>query len=193
MLIGASAGTAVLTLVGGLSLIGPWLKVMFSPLITGIPVWKLCPAPNIHGLVTVLGLSPRIEFLLAGLVILLFVWLCLRVNNFELLLAVSLICGLLVSFHNFAYDDLLLMPVLVLVSPIRILRNLAGLALTPVVYLATFAGGFYSAILPLMLLTFLGAVWFVHKGRYIETGPVGQDIASSQGRAGFLNIGSATA
>jgi hypothetical protein len=106
MLIGASAGTAVLTLVGGLSLIGPWLKVMFSPLITGMPVWKLCPAPNIHGLVTVLGLSPRIEFLLAGLVILLFVWLCLRVNNFELLLAVSLICGLLVSFHNFAYDDL---------------------------------------------------------------------------------------
>jgi len=193
MLLGASAGTAVLTLVGGISLIGPWLNVMFSPLITGMPVWKLCPAPNIHGLVTVLGLSPKIEFLLAGLVILFFVWLCLRVNNFELLLAVSLICGLLVSFHNFAYDDLLLMPVLVLVSPIRILRNLAGLALTPVVYLATFAGGFYSAILPLMLLAFLGAVWFVHKGRYIETGPVGQDIASSQGRAGFLNIGSATA
>ena len=106
MLLGASAGTAVLTLVGGLSLIGPWLKVMFSPLITGMPVWKLCPAPNIHGLVTVLGLSPRIEFLLAGLVILLFVWLCLRVNNFELLLAMSLICALLVSFHNFAYDDL---------------------------------------------------------------------------------------
>jgi hypothetical protein len=85
------------------------------------------------------------------------------------------------------------MPVLVLVSPIRILRNLAGLALTPVVYLATFAGRFYSAILPLMLLAFLAAVWFVHMRRVSETGPVGQDIASSNGRAGFLNIGSATA
>jgi hypothetical protein len=160
MLLGASAGTALLASVGGISLIGPWLNVMFSPLITGMPVWKLSPAPNIHGLVTVLGLSPKIELLLAGLVIVFFVWLCLRESNFELLLAVSLISGLLVSFHNFAYDDLLLMPVLVLVSPMRMLRNLTGLALTPVVYLATFAGGLYSAILPLMLFAFLAAVWF---------------------------------
>ena len=138
MLLGASVGTVVLTLVGGLSLIGPWLNVMFSPLITGMPVWKLSPAPNIHGLVTVLGGSQTIEFLLTGLVILFFAWVCIRISNFELLLALSLICGLLVSFHNFAYDDLLLMPVLVLVSPIRILRTLTGLALTPLVYLATF-------------------------------------------------------
>lgn len=161
MLFGVSAGTALLTLVGGISLIGPWLNVMFSPLITGMPIWKLCPAPNIHGLVTVLGGSPAIEFLLTGLVVLFFIWVCVRVNNFELLLAVSLICGLLVSFHSFTYDDLLLMPVLVLVSPIRILRTLAGLALTPVVFLATFAGGLYSAILPLMLLAFLCAVWIL--------------------------------
>ncbi|HEV8039189.1 MAG TPA: glycosyltransferase family 87 protein [Bryobacteraceae bacterium] len=163
MLSGATAGTLLLTLVGGISLIGPWFNVMFSPLITGMPVWRLCPAPNIHGLVTVLGGSPKIEFLLAGLVILFFVWICFRETNFELLLAVSLICGLLVSFHNFTYDDLLLMPVLVLVSPIRVLRNVVGLALTPVVYLATFAGGSFSTILPVMLLAFLGAVWFVHR------------------------------
>lgn len=189
MLLGASAGTVALTLVGGVTLIGPWLKVIFSPLITGMPVWKLCPAPNIHGLVTVLGLSPKIEFLLTGLVIAFFVLVCLRVSSFELLLAVSLICGLLVSFHNFTYDDLLLMPVLVLVSPIKLLRNLAGLALTPVVYLAAFAGGILSAILPLMLLAFLGAVWFVHKRCVTETGPLGQDLANT----GFLNIGSAPA
>jgi hypothetical protein len=170
MLLGASAGTALLTLAGGISLVGPWLNVMFSPLITGMPVWKLSPAPNIHGLVTVLGGSPRVEFLLAGLVILFFVWVCVRVDNFELLLAVSIICGLLVSFHNFTYDDLLLMPVLVLVSPIRILRTIAGLALTPVVYLTTFAGGVYSAILPLMLLAFLVAVWFTHRGISVPNG-----------------------
>jgi hypothetical protein len=159
MLCGASAGTALLALVGGISLIGPWLQVMFSPLITGMTIWKLCPAPNIHGLVTVLGGGPTTELLLTGLVIVFFVWVCLRVNNFELLLAICLICGLLVSFHSFSYDDLMLMPVLVLVSPIRILRNLAGLALTPIVFLATFAGGLYSAILPLLLLAFLCAAW----------------------------------
>ena len=159
MLSGATAGTLLLTLIGGESLIGPWLNVMFSPLITGMAVWKLCPAPNIHGLVTVLGGSPTMELLLAGLVILFFVWICFRETNFELLLAVSLICGLLVTFHNFTYDDLLLMPVLVLVSPIRPLRNVVGLALTPVVYLATFAGGIYSTILPLMLFAFLAAVF----------------------------------
>jgi Glycosyltransferase family 87 len=164
ILLGASAGTVLLTLVGGISLVGPWLNVMFSPLIKGMPVWKLSPAPNIHGLVTVLGGSQTIEFLLTGLVILFFAWFCISIGNFELLLAVSLICGLLVSFHNFAYDDLLLMPVLVLVSPIRILRTLTGLALTPLVYLATFAGGLYSAILPLMLLAFLAAVWYLHRG-----------------------------
>jgi hypothetical protein len=157
MLFGASAGTALLAVIGGVSLIGQWFNVMFSPLITGMPIWKLCPAPNIHGLVTVLGGSPKIEFLLTGLVIVFFAWVCLRVSNFELLLAVSLICGLLVSFHSFTYDDLLLMPVLVLVSPIRTLRTITGLALTPVVFLATFAGGLYSAILPLMLLAFLCA------------------------------------
>jgi hypothetical protein len=157
MLFGASAGTALLAVIGGISLIGPWFNVMFSPLITGMPIWKLCPAPNIHGLVSVLGGSPKIEFLLTGLVIVFFAWVCHRVSNFELLLAVSLTCGLLVSFHSFTYDDLLLMPVLVLVSPIRILRTITGLALTPVVFLAAFAGGLYSAILPLMLLAFLCA------------------------------------
>jgi len=157
-LAGASAGTALLTLLGGISLIAPWLKVIFSPLITGMPIWKLCPAPNIHGLVTVLGGGAPVEFLLAGLVILFFVWACLRTDNLELLLALSLICGLLVSFHSFAYDDLLLMPVLVMIAPIKLLRNIVGIALTPIVYLATFAGGLYSTILPLLLLAFLVAV-----------------------------------
>jgi len=159
---------------------------MFSPLITGMPVWKLSPAPNIHGLVTVLGGSPKIEFVLAGLVILFFIWVCIRVNNFELLFAVSLISGLLVSFHNFTYDDLLLIPVLVLVSPIRILRTITGLALTPVVYLTTFAGGVFSAILPLMLLAFLGAVWFVHRGRANRPAVVGRDTASGELSAALL-------
>ncbi|MGP0075365.1 MAG: glycosyltransferase family 87 protein [Bryobacteraceae bacterium] len=157
ILAGVCAGTAALTVLGGVNLIGPWLKLMLSPLITGIPIWKLSPAPNIHGLVTVLGGSSKIEYLLVGLIVILFAWLCVRVENFELLLAVSLVCGLLASFHSFTYDDLLLMPVLVLVTPIRLLRDIVGVALTPLSFLATFAGGLYAAVLPLLLLAFLCA------------------------------------
>jgi hypothetical protein len=156
ILLGASAGTIALALVGGITLIVPWLQVMFSPVITGIPIWKLSPAPNIHGLMTALGGSSTIEYLLVGLIVILFAWLCVRVDNFELLLAVSLVCGLLTSFHSFAYDDLLLMPVLVLVTPIRMLHEIVGLALTPVSFLATFAGGLYSTVIPVLLLVFLG-------------------------------------
>jgi len=161
ILAGVCAGTAALTLLGGVTLIAPWLKVMFSPLITGMPIWKLSPAPNIHGLVTVLGGSSKIEYLLVGLIVILFAWLCVRAEkvNFELLLAVSLVCGLLASFHSFTYDDLLLMPVLVLVTPIRVLRDIVGVALTPLSFLATFAGGLYATVLPLLLLAFLCATF----------------------------------
>lgn len=157
ILLGLAAGSVALALAGGITWIGPWLKLMFGPAITGIPIWKLSPAPNIHGLVTVLGAGPALEYLLVAFVIAAFLWLCLRVDNFELLLGVSLVCGLLVSFHSFTYDDLLLMPVLVLVSPVRILREITGLALTPIAFLATFAGGLYSTVIPLLLLAFVGA------------------------------------
>jgi hypothetical protein len=157
ILLGASVGTIALTLVGGVSLIAPWLKVMFSPTVTGIPIWKLSPAPNIHGLALALGASSKFEYLLVGLIVAWFIWLCFRVDNFELLLGVSLVCGLLASFHSFTYDDLLLMPVLVLVSPVRVLRDLVGIALTPLSFLATFMGGLYAAVIPVLLLAFLGA------------------------------------
>lgn len=157
ILLGLCAGGVALAIAGGISLIAPWLKTMFSPTITGIPIWKLSPAPNIHGLVTVLGAGSATEYALVALVAAAFLWLCFRVDNFELLLGVSLVCGLLVSFHSFTYDDLLLMPVLVLVSPVRILREITGLALTPIAFLMTFAGGFYSTVIPLCLLAFLGA------------------------------------
>jgi len=105
----------------------------------------------------VLGGSAVLEYSLVGLTAALFLWMCVRVRDFELLVGVSLVCGLLASFHSFAYDDLLLMPVLVLVSPLRLLRDIVGVALTPVSFLATFAGGLYSTVIPVLLLVFLGA------------------------------------
>jgi len=154
---GAATGTTALALLGGPSLIVPWLKTMSSPEITGMPIWKLSPAPNIHGLVLALGGTPVIEYALAALIAALFLWLCARSDNFELLLGAALVCGLLASFHSFTYDDLLLMPVLVLVSPSRWMRDIVGVALTPVSFLLTFMGGLYATVIPVLLLAFLGA------------------------------------
>jgi len=159
-LAGAVFGTAALMLLGGPSLILPWIQTMLSPLITGMPIWKLSPAPNIHGLAVVLGAGAKTEFVLTALVVAVFLFLCIRVREFELLLAAALVCGLLTSFHSFTYDDLLLMPALVLAAPYRVLKSIAGLALTPIAYLAAFAGGFYPAILPVMLVAFVAAACF---------------------------------
>jgi hypothetical protein len=159
-LLGLAVGSLALALLGGITLVVPWIKVMFSPAITGIPIWKLSPAPNIHGLVLALGGGASVEYFLVGLIAAVFLWLCFRLENLELLLGIALVCGLLTSFHSFTYDDLLLMPVLVLVSPLRLLRDIVGIALTPVAFLATFAGGLYSTAIPLLLLAFLGvALW----------------------------------
>jgi hypothetical protein len=67
----------------------------------------------------------------------------LRTDNYELLLAASLVCGLLVSFHSTIIDDLALFPVLILVlgsSELVPLRALAGLILTPIPYFLVLAG-----------------------------------------------------
>ena len=169
MLLGASAGTALLALVGGVSLIGPWLKVIFSPLITGMPVWKLCPTPNIHGLVTVLGGEPRNRVLTR------------RAGHRVLRLGLPPRRQLRIASRHKYY----LRPAGEL-SQFHLRRSFAdagagvgrhrsgyfgtiiGLALTPVVFLATFAGGLYSAILPLMLLAFLSAVWFLQVGQALS-------------------------
>jgi hypothetical protein len=151
---GGACGTFVLTalgaLVAGADSMRGWVNVMRDPWITPNPEIL----PNLHGLVLALHGDVRLELLLTGVVCLTFLWMVYQTDNFEFLFAVSLVCGLLTSFHSGAADDVLLFPVFLLVlvsSGHALLRSLSALLLTPVPYLMIFAGPPYSAVLPVML------------------------------------------
>lgn len=161
MVAGGASGTAALTLLGvavtGPSAIGQWVKVLRDPWINP----EADGMPNIHGLVAVLNGGARLEAALVAGVALLFLWMVLRTDNFELLFAASLVCGLLVSFHSTIVDDLALFPVMVLVLksvdwvP---LRALTGLILTPIPYFLALAGPPESAALPAALIVVLAGM-----------------------------------
>jgi hypothetical protein len=92
-------------------------------------------------------------------VLLAFVWLTQRTENFEFLFAASLLCGLLVSFHSGVSDDVVLLPAFVMAAGACASEPLlasAALILTPIPYFMTLAGAPYSAFLPMALLLLLG-------------------------------------
>jgi hypothetical protein len=161
MIGGGAAGGAVLaglgTIVNGPGAWIAWLKVLRDPWINP----DAGGMPNLHGLVAALGVNPRWEAVLIGAVCVLFLWMTIHIDNFDLLFAASLVCGLLVSFHSTIVDDLVLFPVLVLVlgsSCFVPLRAVAGLILTPIPYFLVLAGAPYSAVLPISLLLMLGGM-----------------------------------
>jgi hypothetical protein len=160
---GGLCGTAVLTALGlvvnGPGSIAQWLKVLRDPWINP----DAGGMPNLHGLVAVLNGDIRIEAILTGGVCLLFLWMTLRAEKFELLFAASLVCGLLVSFHSTIVDDLVLFPVLILVlgsSHLVPLRAATGLILTPIPYFLVLAGAPYSSIFPISLLLILAGLFY---------------------------------
>jgi hypothetical protein len=157
---GVTGGVALAvlgTIVNGPASWIAWLKVLRDPWINP----DAGGMPNLHGLVAALGINPNWEAILIGAVCLLFLWMTLHFDNFELLFAASLVCGLLVSFHSTIVDDLVLFPVLILVlgsSKLVPLRAAAGLILTPIPYFLVLAGPPYSAIFPVSLLLMLGGM-----------------------------------
>jgi hypothetical protein len=174
---GAGCGTVVLTvfgmLVAGADSFWQYVKgvlwLNFSGLFAPQPLgtagsdpWINPTAtlkPNIHGLVANVHGDARLEFLLIAVVFIAFCWLTRKTNNYELLFAASLVCGLLVSFHSGIVDDVVLFPVFVLVlgSCDNVpLRSLAALILTPIPYFMVLANAPYSAALPILLLLLLG-------------------------------------
>ena len=93
--------------------------------------------PNLHGLVANLHADARLEFLLVAVVFVAFCWLTQKTNNYELLFAANLVCGLLVSFHSGIVDDVVLFPVFVLVlgaCDYVPARSLLAIILTPIPY-----------------------------------------------------------
>jgi hypothetical protein len=122
--------------------------------------------PNLHGLVACLQGDFRLELSLAAVIFLVFLWMTRQTENYEFLLAVSLTCGLLVSFHSGVADDVILLPALVLICASSTdvpLRGFSALILTPLPYFMVLAGAPYSAAVPVSLLVLLAlaslALW----------------------------------
>jgi hypothetical protein len=115
--------------------------------------------PNIHGLVAVLNGGLGLEIALIATVAAAFLWIARNHEDYEFLLAVSLVCGLLVSFHSSVADDILLLPAFVGIlrtCAAPSLRVASALVLTPVPYFMVLADAPYSAVMPVSLLVVLG-------------------------------------
>ena len=112
---------------------------------------------------------------MAGLVALLFLWMAFKTENFEFLLAVALVCGLLTSFHSGYSDDILLYPVFVLAlgsTSNALLRTMSAVLLMPIPYLIELMGRPYSSILPLLMLGWMAAAAFaINRKNIVSTAP----------------------
>jgi len=155
---GAAMGTLILTGLGvfiaGVDSTRQYLNVLRDPWINP----SATVMPNLHGLVAALHANTQLELLFNAAVLAAFVWTMLQTENYEFLLAASLVCGLLVSFHSGVADDIILLPAFVAVVGTcsnSALRAAAGLILTPIPYFMVLADAPYSAFLPAALLVLL--------------------------------------
>ncbi len=151
---GGACGLAVLALLS-LGEIRAWINVLRDPWISPDPQ----NLPNLHGLILTLHGGLGAELGVVAVVAVLFVLCVLKSSNFELLIAISLVCGLLASFHSGPADDVLLLPVFVLIvvsSKDAIVRTLTALVVSPIPYLMGLSGSPYSAALPVLLI-----IWIV--------------------------------
>ena len=141
-----------------------WINVLRDPWISPDPQ----NLPNLHGLILTLHGGLGAELGVVAVVAVLFVLCVLKSSNFEFLIAISLVCGLLASFHSGPADDVLLLPVFVLTvvsSKDAIVRTLTALVVSPIPYLMGLSGSPYSAALPVLLI-----VWIVFAVRSAVAG-----------------------
>lgn len=159
MLAGGLCGGVALFAIGimgaGFSAIPAWIRTIRDPWISP----DAENLPNLHGLVISLHWDPRTEIALALVVVAALIWIASQSANLELLLAVSIVCGLLTSFHSGNADDVLLFAVFVLTlsaSASVPLRVISAMLVAPIVHLLAFAGSPYSTAVPLSLLAWVG-------------------------------------
>jgi len=182
---GAASGIAFLAglgvLVNGVDSTWQYVRVLRDPWINPSAIGM----PNLHGLVAVLRGDARMEMLLIAVVLLAFLWITQRSENYEFLLAASLVCGLLVSFHSGVADDVVLFPAFVMAaaaSASEPLRASAALILTPIPYFMALAGAPYSAFLPVALLLLLGVFGLATRERRSRV-----YLPAGKGREGVLD------
>jgi len=158
ILAGAVTGTGVLLLLGvlvaGRRSFEQYAGILRDPWIN----FSVDMMPNIHGLAASLAggtAASSIEIGIVGAVVAAFLWICQRTDNYEFLFALSLLCGLLVSYHSGISDQILLLLVFVLIVNSRVekpVRIAVALSLTPIPY---FTGIGVNVVIPAMLLVVL--------------------------------------
>ncbi len=159
MLGGAALGVAAMVLISvvfaGPDSLRQYVGVLLDPRIN----FSATIMPNLHGLVAVLKGGVPLEITLIAVVLGALAWSMRQTQNFEFLLAASLVCGLLTSYHSGAADDIVLLAVFVAViqtCTAHGVRIVSALILTPVPYFLILAGAPYSAFFPVALLVLLG-------------------------------------
>jgi hypothetical protein len=156
---GASAGAAGLwaisIAVAGWEALPRYIAVLRDPWINADPGTM----PNLHGLAATLGGGLSLEVAFGAIVVAAFLWMTQNSDNYEMLFATCLVCGLLLSFHSGIADCVLLYPVFCLTLqntqhvPARVA---SALVLSPVPFALALAGAPYSSALPFSLLCLLG-------------------------------------
>jgi hypothetical protein len=158
ILAGGATGTGILLALGmivaGAQSLQEWVRVLRDPWIN----FSSDMMPNLHGLSAGLNhneAAPLVEIGMVGAVVAVFLWICRKTDNYECLFALSLMCSLLVSYHSGISDQILLLPVLVLLvgscqdKPLRIAL---AVSLTPMPY---FTGIGINVVMPLVILAVL--------------------------------------
>jgi Glycosyltransferase family 87 len=152
---GAACGAGILFTLGvvtaGPQSTGQYVTMLRNPWIN----FNSEMMPNLHGLVATLGGRSWLEIGLAAVVLMAFFWLCYKTDDYEFLFALSLLCGLLVSFHSGIGDVILLLLVFVLIvhsCQDKALRIALAVTLTPLPY---FIGVPIGVVLPLLFLLIL--------------------------------------
>lgn len=174
ILAGATSGVSVMfalgTIIAGTGSIRQYMNTLRDPWIN----FSTDMMPNLHGLVSSLHAGEKLEIGLTSALVLTFLWISHKSENYELLLALSLLCSLLVSYHSGIGDDILLLPIFVLIlasSMDKPLRFVLAIALTPIPY---FTGAPISITTPVLLLAiFVLATASLLRGpdRAVETTP----------------------
>lgn len=173
---GGACGLAVLALLS-VGEIRAWIQVLRDPWISPDPQ----NLPNLHGLILTLHGGLGAELAVVAIVAALFILCVLKSDNFEFLIALGLVCGLLASFHSGPADDVLLLPVFVLAiasSKDAMVRALTALVVSPIPYLMGLSGSPYSAALPVLLIA-----WLIFAARSLGSG-----VKLGVERADFLRV-----
>jgi hypothetical protein len=166
---GGVCGVAMLGLVGlliaGSDSYRQWVSVLRDPWISPCPEGL----PNIHGLALSLHGGIAWEILTAAVIGLIFVWCVRKTENVEVLVAMAIVGGLLVSFHSGMSDDVLLLLAFVLAfksTTDKFLRIVSATTLSPIPHLMVLVGSPLSIAVPVLLL-----VWFFRAAYLVNAAP----------------------